>query len=139
MPSLVGSEMCIRDRIRTDNPKAEIGLFENNTQVAYETWEAHRELSVTIHKKIEAILHQSSKDWNAIDGIICYKGPGSFTGLRIGLSVGNALAFSLKIPIVSSSGDDWIHSAKQRLQNHENETVALPEYGAEANITQQRK
>ena len=76
--------------IRTDKPEAEIGLFEDNKQLAYEMWQAHRELSDTIHKKIEKLLKSQKKDWQNIDGIVCFKGPGSFTGLRIGLTVGNA-------------------------------------------------
>jgi len=125
--------------IRTDKPEAEIGLFDNETELAYEKWEAHRELSQTIHKKIEALLKSQKKKWKDLEGIICYKGPGSFTGLRIGLTVGNSLAYSLDLPIVSDTGDDWISKATKRLQNNENEKIAMPEYGAEANITKPRK
>jgi tRNA threonylcarbamoyladenosine biosynthesis protein TsaB len=37
-----------------------------------------------------------------IEGVVCFKGPGSFTGLRIGLTVGNALAYAQNIPVVAS-------------------------------------
>src|SRR5690349_11932866 len=93
--------------IRTDKPESEIGLFDEEFQIAYETWEAHRQLSSTIHKKIEALLRQQKKDWSDVDAIVCFKGPGSFTGLRIGLSVANSLAYSLSKPIVSEQGKNW--------------------------------
>jgi len=125
--------------IRTDKPEAQVGLFEDAEQLAYEKWQAHRELSKTIHSKIKGLLQSQKKDWKDIKGVVCFKGPGSFTGLRIGLTVGNALAYSLGIPIVSAEGDDWIAEGIKRHNNNENEKVAIPEYGAEANITKPRK
>jgi hypothetical protein len=38
--------------IRTDKPESEIGLFNNKDKLAYEVWQAHRELAETVHKKI---------------------------------------------------------------------------------------
>lgn len=37
--------------------------------------------------------------WKDLDGIEVEKGPGSFTGLRVGVSVANALGFALGIPV----------------------------------------
>lgn len=42
--------------IRTDKPEAEIGLFNDQEKIAYEVWEAHRELSVSLHQKVEDLL-----------------------------------------------------------------------------------
>lgn len=125
--------------IRSDNPEAEIGLFRHEKEIAYTKWQAHRELSQTIHKKIEEQMRSHNFDWKDIGGIVCYKGPGSFTGLRIGLTVGNALAYSLDIPVVSNTGDDWQQTGIGRLQKGENEHSAMPEYGADAHITKPRK
>ncbi len=125
--------------IRSDNPQAEIGLFDDSKKLAYETWQAHRELSSTIHTKIEKLLADQNKAWQDIEGIICYKGPGSFTGLRIGITVANTVAAELKIPIASSTGDDWADCAIADLGRGANEKLALPEYGGEIHITQQKK
>ncbi len=125
--------------IRTDKPQAEIGLFNDTKKLAYEEWQAHRELSKTLHQKLKELLKSQGKDWQDIEAIVVFKGPGSFTGLRIGLSVGNALANSLGVPVVSESGEDWIQKAIQRLRNKENETIALPEYGGEVYTTKQKK
>jgi len=66
---------------------------------------------------------------------VVYKGPGSFTGLRIGISVANALAYGLNVPIVSTTGKDWQLQGIDRLKKGKNETSAVPDYGSEPHIT----
>lgn len=120
---------------RTDKPEAEIGIFNGQEQLAYYKWQAHRELAETIHLKINKLLEQQQLTLKDINGIAVYQGPGSFTGLRIGLSVANALAASLKIPIISAKGEDWLVDAIDALENGEDEKQAMPEYGSPPNIT----
>lgn len=125
--------------IRTDKPEAEIGVYQANEKLAYKQWHAHRALAETLHQKISTLLQSQNADWHDISGIVVYKGPGSFTGLRIGLSVANALAASYQVPIVATSGDKWISQGTSALLQGKNEQVALPEYGAPVHITQQKK
>lgn len=125
--------------IRTDKPEAEIGLYSDTTQLAYETWQAHRQLAETIHQKITDILLSHDKQLADIQGIACFQGPGSFTGLRIGLTVANALAYSYGLPIVASQDPSWLETGLLRLLAGETDTQALPFYGADPHITPQRK
>ena len=125
--------------LRTDKPEAEIGLYDGTKQLAYETWEAHRQLSVTIHTKIEEALQKSGKTLHDIQGIVVFKGPGSFTGLRIGLTVANTLVYALHVPVVARQDPRWLESGIADLLAGQNDKIALPEYGAEAHITHQKK
>jgi tRNA threonylcarbamoyladenosine biosynthesis protein TsaB len=125
--------------IRTDKPEAEVGLFDGETKQAYETWQAHRELSSTLHHQIQEILNSQQKTYQDLTGIVCFQGPGSFTGLRIGITAVNAFAYGLELPIVATKGDDWIASGIKRLQNNENDRIALPDYGAPVHITAPKK
>jgi len=43
--------------------------------------------------------HSWSGGWKMLTGIEVETGPGSFTGLRVGVSVANALGFALGIPV----------------------------------------
>lgn len=125
--------------LRTDNPQAEIGLYEDDHQLAYYTWEAHRQLAETLHLKIRSLLEGQHKQWSDIQGIVVYRGPGSFTGLRIGLSVANALAASLPAAVIARTGDDWTNEGISSLATGQDQKVVLPEYGRPVHITQQRK
>lgn len=125
--------------IRTDKPEAEIGLYDDNQQLAYSTWEAHRQLAETIHQKIEDVVLGIGKNLQELEGIILYKGPGSFTGLRIGAAVANALASSFQIPIVGETGELWIADGIKALGTGGNGSIINLEYGAEPNITKPLK
>lgn len=125
--------------VRTDNPQAEIGLFDDKKELAYEKWPAHRELSESIHQKVQKLLDSQGLSLKSVSGIVCFKGPGSFTGLRIGLSVGNALAAGLGVPIIGATGNDWVQTGAQKLSNGEDEVTVMPQYGADPHITKPKK
>lgn len=125
--------------IRTDKPEAELGLYDDQQQIAYDTWEAHRQLAETLHTHIAELLAGHKHGLSDLEGLVVFKGPGSFTGLRIGITVADALAYGLKIPIVASEHDDWIAAGIQRLLDGENQEIAMPEYGALPNITLPKK
>lgn len=125
--------------LKTDTVLAEVGLRDGLSIVAEEKWEAHRQLADTIHLKLANLLESNNLVWSDIDGLAVFKGPGSFTGLRIGISVANAIAYGLNIPVIAEGGDDWANLAIRRLLNGENDKISLPEYGGEANITLPRK
>lgn len=125
--------------IRTDKPESEIGLFDDSKKLEYISWEAHRELSATIHKKIHELLQKQSKDWHDLGAVVCYKGPGSFTGLRIGISVANTLSSNLQIPVVGVHANDWITKGIQAVKDGKNDHIIVPEYGRDPHITVQKK
>lgn len=125
--------------VRTDKPEAEVGLYEDNKRLAYIFWLAHRQLAETIHIKLKELLESQKKSLNDIGGVVVFKGPGSFTGLRIGISVVNALAYGLNVPVVATEGDEWLDNGIKRLMSGKSDTMAIPEYGAPARTTTQKR
>jgi tRNA threonylcarbamoyladenosine biosynthesis protein TsaB len=125
--------------IRTDAEDAKIAIYRDSTKLAETIWQAHRELSDTLLKKIEELLSAQSMSWQDIEGINCFKGPGSFTGLRIGITVANTLASSLSTPIVGSQTEEWIEQGISQISANHDDKVVMPMYGGEAHITKPRK
>jgi tRNA threonylcarbamoyl adenosine modification protein YeaZ len=121
--------------IRTDKPEAELYLLENNQAVAEIKWEAHRELADTLLIKIKELLESKNITNNYIKGIIIHTGEGSFTGLRIGTTVANAMAYSLNIPIISTEGEEWIGLGVENIKSAKAGDLVMPKYNSEPNIT----
>lgn len=48
---------------------------------------------------ITEVLKESGLSYRDLHAITCEKGPGSFTGLRVGFAVANALSLALLIPL----------------------------------------
>jgi tRNA threonylcarbamoyladenosine biosynthesis protein TsaB len=125
--------------IRTDNPRAEIGLYDDAGQLIYERWQAHRQLAETIHRKISELLEKQGISLQDIKAIAVYEGPGSFTGLRIGVTVANALANALSVPVTATTGDDWKEKAISLLRDGKGQNSVMPEYGSTVHVTQPRR
>lgn len=126
--------------IRTDKPESELLLLDKERIVDTLIWHAHRQLSDTLLIKIEELLSRNGCQLSDVTGVIAYEGPGSFTGLRIGLSVANTLAYACNIPIAAAGGEAWPQDAYTILsEQREYALPAKPHYGSEANITKPRK
>jgi tRNA A37 threonylcarbamoyladenosine modification protein TsaB len=122
--------------LRSDKPEAELYLFDDGKKVAEIKWEAHRELADTILGKIKEILVNNNIADKDITGIIMHTGEGSFTGLRIGTTVANAMSYSLGVPIVAAEGENWINEGLGKITSSKPGNLVVPKYNAEPNISQ---
>lgn len=125
--------------IRTDSDWAELGLFATVKNQHQLRWEAGRSLAETILVKIDELLDEAGTTYDQLTGIVVFKGPGSFTGLRIGATTGNAVAYAKELPIVGTTGEDWLYDGLALIGIGENHGQVVPEYGAEPNITKPKK
>lgn len=67
---------------------------------------------------IEDLMIQCEKSLNDLDAISVSIGPGSYTGLRIGLSVAKGLCFGLEIPLIAvGTLDSLLSLAKNKYPN----------------------
>ncbi|MBM1106011.1 tRNA (adenosine(37)-N6)-threonylcarbamoyltransferase complex dimerization subunit type 1 TsaB [Aurantibacter crassamenti] len=57
--------------------------------------------SEQLHVFIDTVIKEAKLSFDDVDAIAVSKGPGSYTGLRIGVSAAKGLCFSLDIPLIS--------------------------------------
>ena len=122
----------------TSTPVCRVGLSVNST-ISWHEWEANRDLAKGLLRYLGDVLGEQHATLSDIQAIGVLKGPGSFTGLRIGLTVMNTLADSMNVPIVGCKGKTWAQDALTRLEQGDNDGIVMPDYGAAAHITTPRK
>ena len=126
--------------VNTADKNACLGLYDKKI-LAEIGWEAARNLSGDILNELNKLFVQSGIKVSEITGIIVCSGPGSFTGLRIGISVANTLAYSLDVPIVGVTGEiNFLELCKKgnNLIKKEEKGFGVsvePFYGSEPNVT----
>ncbi len=89
--------------IDTSTGTASIALVQDSEVLAELTWRTGQNHSVELLPNLCYLLEQTMLSLESATGIIVARGPGSFNGLRVGISTAKGLAFSLGIPIVGIS------------------------------------
>ena len=79
---------------------ATVALIEDNNLIAEYTIHHKKTHSQTLMPMLSEIKNMTELDLESIDAIAVAKGPGSFTGLRIGAATAKGLAMGLHKPII---------------------------------------
>lgn len=88
--------------IETATKKCSVALSENGKLIAFrEVLEEKFNHAEKLHILFEELLHEAQIKWVDISAIAISKGPGSYTGLRIGVSSAKGLCYALDIPLIS--------------------------------------
>jgi tRNA threonylcarbamoyl adenosine modification protein YeaZ len=89
--------------IDTSTDYCSVGLSHNGVITAELTWHSERNHTVELAPTIDRLFHQTDGSTGSLESIFVARGPGSFNGLRVGMSAAKGLAFALDIPLVGIS------------------------------------
>jgi len=93
--------------IDTSSRKGFIFIGEKEDILIYRNF-SDRSTSGEIFPALNNLLKAKKIKLNDLQGIVVSLGPGSFTGLRVGLSLAKSLSFSLKIPLIGIPTLDYL-------------------------------
>lgn len=71
--------------------------------------------SEKLHLFIKEVLDKAAIKAQDLKAIAIGAGPGSYTGLRIGVATAKSLAYALKVPLISAKGSDLLLAALQEM------------------------
>ena len=94
--------------IDSSSKVATVALLNDDTLLGEYVINDKREHSVLLMPMIENLLKDCELTINDIDGFVVSKGPGSFTGLRIGMATIKGLSFGANKPYISLSSLDGL-------------------------------
>jgi len=89
--------------IDTSTNTASLALANDSEILAELSWRCGQNHSSTLLPYLARLLNQTGSGLGSLDAIIVARGPGSFNGLRVGISTAKGLAFSLGVPVVGIS------------------------------------
>jgi len=88
--------------LETATKNCSVSISKNGELLALkEICEANFSHAEKLHIFIKDVLNDSNLNYNDLSAIAISKGPGSYTGLRIGVSSAKGLCYALEIPLVS--------------------------------------
>lgn len=95
--------------IDTKNPKIVTVALKQDGKIRKSISEENEHGSQVLLPLILKLLPLASptggpRGWDVVEGIEVEEGPGSFTGLRVGASIAQALGFALNIPVNGQVG-----------------------------------
>ena len=94
--------MALILNIETSTKNCSVSIAKNGEVLHYkEINDGNYSHAEKLHPFILDVIEESNIDIHSIDAIAVGKGPGSYTGLRIGVSAAKGLCFSLNIPLIS--------------------------------------
>ncbi len=96
--------MALILNIETATTNCSVSLSnEGETLVLKEDYDKNYSHAERLHVYIDEVLKEAKIDSKQLDAIAVSKGPGSYTGLRIGVSAAKGLCFALNKPLISIS------------------------------------
>ena len=89
--------------IDTALDRASLSLAENGETIRFTDNESRQDHAAWIHTAIAKMLGEAGRFIKELDAVAVSNGPGSYTGLRIGLSTAKGICYALKIPLITIS------------------------------------
>lgn len=89
--------------IDTSNQPMSIAIMQDDIVLAETTSEDKKDHTSQLMPGIQHLFEEAKIEKNAIDGIVVAKGPGSYTGVRIGVTTAKTLAYALNTKLYGVS------------------------------------
>jgi tRNA threonylcarbamoyladenosine biosynthesis protein TsaB len=87
--------------IETATPVCSVALSENDQVLALRESLEGKNHSLLLTRFIEEVLRETGATFSALSAVAVSRGPGSYTGLRIGVSTAKGLSYGLSVPLIS--------------------------------------
>jgi len=121
--------------IDTSGLETKVSLADNKANVSAEKkWPAGQNQSEELLIEIDKLFSQSGYHKDNLESISVVVGPGSYTGIRVGVATANALAYALNIPVLPYENDSQ-NETRQTENNRNSVSYALPVYKNPPHIT----
>jgi len=101
--------------INTATSLTSIALLEEQKLLGEDSWKSNNDEAEKLMPAISNLFKKNKKDFSGIKKVIVIKGPGSFTGLRVGVTIANTIAYLNNCNLYAINTFQYWWSAAQEL------------------------
>ncbi len=109
--------MSLIVHIDTSLENAFVCLANNGAIVQTVTNAVQKEHASFVHEAVQQMVQSQLLKWSDVSAIAVTEGPGSYTGLRVGMSSAKGLCYALNLPLIVISTLDMIAAGLIDAQN----------------------
>ncbi len=112
--------MALLLSLETSSQACSVALHNNGLLLASREIDTPRSAASQLAGMIREVINESQHKTNDLQGIVVASGPGSYTGLRIGVATAKGLCYALNIPLIAINTLQLLaYQGKDLLQNLE--------------------
>ncbi len=93
--------MALLLSLETSSQACSVALHNNGLLLASREIDTPRSAASQLAGMIREVINESQHKTNDLQGIVVASGPGSYTGLRIGVATAKGLCYALNIPLIA--------------------------------------
>jgi tRNA threonylcarbamoyladenosine biosynthesis protein TsaB len=87
--------------IDTATENASVSLAENGSVIAFTENNIQKDHATFLHLAIKDLLHKTGINFKQLSAVAVTEGPGSYTGLRVGMASAKGLCYALNKPFIT--------------------------------------
>jgi tRNA threonylcarbamoyladenosine biosynthesis protein TsaB len=85
-----------------------VALYDGQSLLAEQTWNTHNNHTTELAPSVRALFARAELTMDALTAVAVSTGPGSYSGLRVGVSFAKALASARHLPLIGMSSLDTV-------------------------------
>lgn len=118
--------MALILNIETSTDICSVSISKDGDLLASKETNEERSHAKMLAKLIDDILSENNLTTNNLDAVSVSKGPGSYTGLRIGVSTAKGICYASDLPLIALNTLEIMAGAAQKNENYKNDGLLCP-------------
>lgn len=104
--------------LETSTQVCSVAIHQQGELLAFREMREPRSAASQLAVMIDAIMNESNTQPDMLGGVVVAAGPGSYTGLRIGVATAKGICFALNLPLISVNTLDLVaQQGKELISN----------------------
>ena len=104
--------------LETSTQVCSVAIHQQGELLAFREMREPRSAASQLAVMIDAIMNESNTQPEMLGGVVVAAGPGSYTGLRIGVATAKGICFALNLPLISVNTLDLVaQQGKELISN----------------------